>query len=309
MKVLDGSLESLKMLSAVVTGSSSGIGLATATALVQRGYSVVLHGHRNLSGLQSAASRLSQQLAKGAELHCITADLSCEQSCRRLVQACFQRHPGLDLWFNNAGADVLTGDLRSVSFEQKLDRLWQVDVLGTIRLSRLVAERMADRSERDLRLPTMEQAETVGDSAASPSRTPSIVNMGWDQALLGMEGESGQLFCAAKAAVIAFTSAFSLTVAPIIRVNAVSPGWIRTAWGEQSTDEFWNRRAISESQLARWGTPEDVAQVVCWLASPESAFVNGQNISVNGGRRFFCTASPGKGTAHVVPKLTRQYPQ
>lgn len=259
------------MPSAVVTGSSSGIGLATATALVEHGYSVVLHCHQSLGKLESAAGELRKHLSPAAELRCITTDLACHTSSSRFVQACFHWCPNLDLWVNNAGADVLTGSMRERSFEQKLKRLWEVDVVGTIRLCRLVAQRMAVRE-------------------ASPT-APCIINIGWDQALLGMEGEPGQLFCPTKAAVTAFTSAFSLSVAPQIRVNAVAPGWIKTAWGMQSAGQTWNHRAIQESQLQRWGTPQDVANVICWLASPAASFVNGQTIAVNGGRRFWSPPS------------------
>jgi len=283
------------MPAAVVTGSSSGIGLATAAALIQRGYSVVLHGNRNLDGLESAASQLQTQLAVGSQLHCVVADISCQQACQRLVQACFHWHPRLDLWVNNAGADVLTSSLKNANFEEKLNQLWQVDVLGTTRLSRLVAARMLNSQQSVDRGRVNRSAGSISDSSLHSNSgakdicvqySPSIINIGWDQAMLGMEGEPGQLFCTAKSAVLAFTSALSLTIAPHVRVNAVSPGWIRTAWGAQSASPEWSRRAIAECQLERWGRPEDVAETICWLASPSANFITGQNIAVNGGRRF-----------------------
>ena len=101
-----------------------------------------------------------------------------------------------------------------------------------------------------------------------------------------MEGEPGQLFGTTKAAIAAFSQSLALS-AHGIRVNCVAPGWIKTDWGNQSADEFWNQRAIQESQLGRWGTPEDVAQAIRWLADPASQFINGQTVSVNGGRRFY----------------------
>lgn len=255
------------MPTAVITGSSSGIGFATAKLLVSQGYSVVLHAQRNLDGLQLAARELQSSLAADAKLLCITADISNSQSCRDLVQACFHWNSSIDLWVNNAGVDVLTGLLSQLDFEEKLERLLKVDVMGTVRLSRLVAQRML--------------AET------DPTYNPSIINIGWDQSALGMEGDPGQMFGPTKAAVTAFTSSLALTVAPKVRVNTVAPGWIRTAWGQQSASDYWNQRAIAESQLQRWGTPEDVAATIAWLASPTASFISGQVIQVNGGRRFY----------------------
>lgn len=255
------------MPTAVITGSSSGIGFATAKLLVSQGYSVVLHAHRNLEGLQRAARELHECRAANTKLLCITADISNTQSCRDFVQACFNWNSSIDLWVNNAGVDVLTGSLRQLDFEEKLERLFEVDVMGTIRLSRLVSRRML----------------AITDQAYSPS----IINIGWDQSALGMEGDPGQMFGSTKAAVTAFTSSLALTVAPKVRVNTVAPGWIRTAWGQQSASDYWNQRAIAESQLQRWGTPEDVAATIAWLASPAASFISGQVIQVNGGRRYY----------------------
>src|SRR5437762_2394902 len=109
-----------------------------------------------------------------------------------------------------------------------------------------------------------------------------ILTVGWDRAETGMEGDSGQLFAAAKGAVMAFTKSLALSLAPAVRVNCIAPGWIKTAWGEKAS-ATWQERAVRESPLARWGTPEDVAAVAVWLASPAAAFVTGQVIRVNGG--------------------------
>ena len=110
----------------------------------------------------------------------------------------------------------------------------------------------------------------------------SIVTMGWDQAETGMEGDSGELFAATKGAVLAFTRSLALSLAPKVRVNALAPGWIKTAWG-QDASQTWQDRVVEETPLARWGTPEDVAAAACFLVSDAAAFLTGQIIRVNGG--------------------------
>jgi 3-oxoacyl-[acyl-carrier protein] reductase len=112
----------------------------------------------------------------------------------------------------------------------------------------------------------------------------SIVTIGWDQAETGMEGDSWELFAATKGAVMAFTRSLARSLAPAVRANCVAPGWIRTAWGEGAS-EAWQRRAVRESMLGRWGEPEDIAAAVHWLLSPDAAFVTAQVLPVNGGFR------------------------
>lgn len=247
---------------AVVTGSSSGIGRATALRLATDGFSVVLHARQNLAGLQATESDILKRFGK--QSLCVLADVSDSRAQADLAQSAFTWYGHVDVWVNNAGADVLTTEARSWSFEKKLQYLLSTDLLGTVGLSREVAARM-----------TQQASETK----------PSIINIGWDQALLGMSGDSGQLFCTTKAAVMAFTNSLAMTVAPHVRVNCVAPGWIKTAWGNESND-YWDNRARDESLLARWGTAEDVANTIAWLASQSAEFVNGQCINVNGGRRF-----------------------
>src|SRR6476659_5162933 len=110
-----------------------------------------------------------------------------------------------------------------------------------------------------------------------------ILNMGWDQAENGMAGDSGEFFAAVKGAVMSATRSLAKSLSPEVRVNCLAPGWIRTNWGENASVD-WQERAKRESLSGRWGTPEDVARVACFLASPAAAFINGQVIPINGGR-------------------------
>jgi 3-oxoacyl-[acyl-carrier protein] reductase len=83
---------------------------------------------------------------------------------------------------------------------------------------------------------------------------------------------------------MAFTRSLAKSLAPRVRVNCVAPGWIKTSWGEDAS-EHRQQRAIAESLLERWGTPEDVARAVRFLVGPEASFITGQVLNVNGGFR------------------------
>lgn len=247
--------EILKGQTAIVTGSSSGIGQAIAIELAAAGANVLVHARRNRQGAEDVALRV-RSLRRDA--HVELADLSDPAEQDRLVDIAWNWRP-IDIWINNAGTDVLTGDAANWSFEEKLAALWKVDVVASLRLSRAVGKRMRERGHG------------------------AILNMGWDQAATGMAGDSGEFFAAVKGAVMAATKSLAKSLAPKVRVNCIAPGWIRTEWGQHASAE-WQDRAQRESLVARWGEAEDVARVACFLVSPAASFITGQIIPVNGGR-------------------------
>jgi 3-oxoacyl-[acyl-carrier protein] reductase len=241
---------------ALVTGSTHGIGREVAVALAGAGARVAVHGRSREAADEVAAVLVRDDRHAGTFL----ADLADTQAVERLITDVGNRLPQLDTLVLVAGADVLTGPPAKWGFEQKLDQLLRVDVVSTMLLARGLGRLMRDREGG------------------------SIVTIGWDQAATGMEGDSGELFAAAKGAVMAFTKSLARSLAPQVRVNCVAPGWIRTSWGEGASD-VWQQRAVRESMLGRWGTPADVANAIHWLVSPQAAFVTGQVIPVNGGFR------------------------
>jgi 3-oxoacyl-[acyl-carrier protein] reductase len=238
-----------------VTGSSTGIGRAIAVELADAGADVIVHYGRSKHEADQTSELVRQ---RGVFSAVVCADLSVEDECSGLVDHVWQSFGACDIWINNAGADTLTGDALELTFERKLELLWLVDVRATVILSRMVGSHM--------------QSSNGG----------VILNMGWDQAETGMEGDSGQLFGAVKGAVMAFSKSLAISLAPSVRVNCMAPGWIRTRWGEQAS-EVWQRRAVRETPMERWGTPEDVARVARFLCSDDASFITGQVVRVNGG--------------------------
>lgn len=242
---------------AVVTGAASGIGQAIAIELAQRGCRLIIHTRSNLEGLMQTAQRCENKPM------CIVADLRNNTSLYSMADAAFRHLGYVNLWVHSAGTDVLTGEAKSWSFEKKLTELWDLDVRAMMLLSRNVAHRQIHQ-------------------VSSHKTLPSMIHLGWDQAPWGMEGDSGQYFSAVKSAVSAFSKSLAKSYAPKLRVNCISPGWIQTDWGRETSDA-WSNRAKSECLLERWGRPEDVAKVVAAISLGDGEFINAQDISVNGG--------------------------
>jgi 3-oxoacyl-[acyl-carrier protein] reductase len=237
---------------AVVTGASSGIGAAIAEAFGEAG-ATVLVTHRNSEQEASAvAERIGRALVS-------QADLDTRGACEALVAQARERLGGLDVWVNNAGADVLTGEPADWDWERKLELLLAVDLKGTVACSYAAGAVMR---------------EQPGGG--------TILNMSWDHVTAGMAGENPELFSAAKGGVLAFSKSLARGLAPRVRVNVLCPGWIETAFAREVDRDF--HRSVAESTpLARWGRPEDVAAAALWLASPDAAFTTGQAVNINGG--------------------------
>ncbi|WP_152051007.1 SDR family NAD(P)-dependent oxidoreductase [Tautonia marina] len=246
----------LSGLRCLVLGSTSGIGRATALSLAASGADVIVHGRRS----REAAKAVSAECLRlgSARSAVLMADLADRDAGDRLIDEAWTLWDGLDAWLHLAGADTLTGPGADLHFDAKLDLLWSVDVVSTLRLCRRVGALMKQQGRG------------------------TILTMGWDQAETGMEGDSGELFAATKGAIMCLTRSLSLSLAPEVRVNCLAPGWIKTSWGEQASDD-WQRRAVSEAPLARWGTPDDVAEVARFLVGPSADFLTGQIVRINGG--------------------------
>ncbi len=236
----------------LVTGSNAGIGRAIAEAFADQGASVVVHG-RDATRNADTCEHLKRY---DVSVESVVADLANPAEVDRLATESWA--DGLDVLVCNAGADTLTGEAAKWSFDQKLEVLLNVDLKGTMKLSRAIGAKMKQRG-RGL-----------------------ILTVGWDQAETGMEGDSGQLFAAVKGAIMCFTRSLALELAPDVRVNNLAPGWIRTTWGEEAS-AIWQERVRKETPLGVWGLPEDVANAAVWLANPKSKFITGQTIRINGG--------------------------
>jgi 3-oxoacyl-[acyl-carrier protein] reductase len=242
---------------ALVTGASTGIGRAIAIALARAGADVAItfrSGRREASAVAIEIERIGRRAAV------FQLELSDPASIAALARDLTDQFQRVDIWINNAGADILTGDDAKKSRLEKLDQLLMVDLRGTILASWEAANVMQEQPDGGV-----------------------IINMSWDHVLFGMEGRNPQMFSAVKGGILSFSKSLARSIAPKVRVNILGPGWIETEFAATTMDPDFYRRVAESTPLGRWGTPEDVARAAVFLASPDSAFMTGQMLMVGGG--------------------------
>lgn len=241
----------LKGKMALVTGGSRGIGRAVALAFVKAGANVALCA-RDLTKAELVAE---EARALGVEALAIKADIAHSAEVEALVQTCLGKFGRLDILVNNAGIvkDALVVRMK----DEDWDRVLEVNLRG------------AFYSIRSALKPMMKQ------------RGGRIINIA---SVVGVMGNVGQAnYVAAKAGLIGLTKAVAREAASWgITVNAVAPGFIETDM-VASLPEKVRQAYLEQIPLKRLGSPEEVAAVVCFLASDAASYITGQVIHVNGG--------------------------
>ncbi|MDR7275664.1 SDR family NAD(P)-dependent oxidoreductase [Catenuloplanes atrovinosus] len=228
---------------ALVTGGTSGIGRATAITLAARGAHVVISGRNPERG----AEVVEKIKADGGAARFVAADLTSEDDVRRLAQEAGE----VDILVNSAGAGAF-GPSASFTTEQ-YNTLFDSNVRAIFLLTAALAPKMAERGGG------------------------SVINVSSGSAVLG--DDNNAIYVATKGAVNAITRAFAAEYGPAnVRVNAVSPGPTYT-----SAPAMWLDRYIDLIPLRRVGQPQDVAEVIAFLAGPGGSYVNATVIPVDGG--------------------------
>lgn len=245
---------------ALVTGTSGGIGRATAIALAQCGARVAIHGFRNLEATEETASLVRAAAPEAGEVPVVSGDLSDASVAHTVVESAARELGGLDILVNNAGDLVQRVPLA----EMTADFLAQV--MGANVNSALFCTQAAAKS--------MLAGKVRG----------SIINMASLAAWNGGGPGSGA-YAAAKGAVVSLSKSLAKELAPHgIRVNCVSPGLIgNTAFHAKFTKPAAFEGAVKNIPLGRSGEPDEVANVIAFLASDASAFLVGETIEINGG--------------------------
>lgn len=246
----------LKNKVAVITGSSSGIGSSIAYAFANEGANVVVNYRESKD---KASKVVDNIIAKQQRAISVQANMRNRDDIDRLIKTTLDEFGNIDIWVNNAGADILTGKGACVDNHEKLDGLIEVDLKGTINSSWAVT-------------PVMQKQ---GNGI--------IINMGWDLSLHGFEGVNPQIFAATKAGILGFTRCLAKSIAPDIRVNAILPGWISTSFAKDVMDSKYYKARVNEIPLARFGLAKEVAALAVFLASGSSSYITGEAIKINGG--------------------------
>lgn len=239
----------------LITGALTGIGRATAVAFAHRAARLVVSGRRDEEG-KSLASELR---SLGAEAEYFRADVRQDEDVRGLVEFTVDRFGCLDIAVNSAGTEGKPGPLAGQSVEDYANT-FEANVLGMI-LS--LKYELAVMNER---------------------RRGSIVNL---SSTMGHKAAPGMsLYTASKHAVEGLTKAAALEAAGFgVRVNAVAPGPTETPMLDRLTADPARSAALMASvPLGRFGTPEEIAHAIVFLASAEAAFITGHVLYVDGGK-------------------------
>lgn len=244
---------------AIVTGSSAGIGAATARVLAARGAHVLVNYKRRAEAAAAVAAACREA---GGDAHAVQADVSEPADCARLVAEALKRWGRLDMLINNAGATKFAAhdDLDALSAED-FQNLYALNAVGAYMMVRAARPHLAKQSGRIVNISSIAGVRGIGSSLA---------------------------YVASKAALNGLTMGLARALAPDgIRVNALCPAFVATDWFRDALgdDMFEQIKAsqIAATPLNRVAEPEDVAEACLFFVSDASRHITGQLLLVDGG--------------------------
>ncbi len=243
---------------ALITGASSGIGLATGVAFAARGAHVVLAARRERE-LEAVASEI---VARGGKASFVVADVSLARDVERMVAHAIETFGRLDYAVNNAGIEGKFAGITELA-EEDWDRVIDTNLKGTF-----------------LCLQHEARAMIAG------GRGGAIVNVGSVNSFLGFPG--GSAYTASKHGQIALTTSVSAELAPMgIRVNLVCPGFIDTPMHHRARglvgDDLYDKVLIPRVHVRRTGRPEEIARTIVFLCSDDASYITGTTLTPDGG--------------------------
>jgi 3-oxoacyl-[acyl-carrier protein] reductase len=237
---------------AIVTGGSRGIGRAIAKKLATFNSHVVI----NYTSSETEALKVKEEIESlGVECMAIKCDVSKSEDVNNMINEVMNKFGKIDILINNAG--ITKDGLLMKMKEEDFDKVIDVNLKGVFNCTKAVTK------------PMMKQ------------RNGKIVNM---SSVVGVMGNPGQAnYCASKAGVIGFTKAAAKELASRnININAVAPGFIETDMTDVLKDDV-KESMLSVIPMKKFGTPEDIANLVMFLCSDMSTYITGQVIHVDGG--------------------------
>ncbi len=237
---------------AFITGSTRGIGKQIAITFAESGYDIAVNYRTENDDLKNTKKEIEE---KGVKCFAVQGDVSSFEDCERFIKEIIDEYGKIDVLVNNAGItrDTLLMRMKKEDFESVID----INLVGTFNVTKNVISYMLK------------------------ARSGRIINI---SSVVGVSGNAGQTnYSASKAGIIGFTKSLAKEVGSRgILVNAVAPGFIETQMTDVLKDDIKDEIAKS-IPLKRMGTPEDVANVVKFLASDDSSYITGQVINIDGG--------------------------
>ena len=237
---------------ALVTGGSRGIGKEIALALAKEGNNIAISYGTNSEGAMEVVNEIK---AYGVDGIAVKADVSVSEDVKNLIKTVEDKLGTIDILVNNAG--ITKDNLLIRMTEEDWDNVMDVNLKGTFLCTKAVSRSMMKK------------------------RYGKIINI---TSVVGITGNAGQgNYAASKAGVIGFTKSMAKELASRgIRVNAVAPGLIKTDMTNVLTDEI-KAEMLKMIPLNTMGNPEDIANLVVFLASEKSDYITGQIIKIDGG--------------------------
>lgn len=237
---------------ALVTGAGRGIGRAVARMLASQGAYVYLNYHGSEAAAQEAVAEI---LKSGGKAEAVQCDVSDFKACGEMIQMIIQKSGRLDILVNNAGI-TRDGLLMKMS-EEDYDKVLDINLKGTFHTIRHASRYLLKQ------------------------RSGRIINITSVSGVLGNAGQAN--YSASKAGVIGLTKSAARELASRgICVNAVAPGYVKTDMTDALPDQV-KEQMLSQIPLGRAAKPEEIAGVVLFLASEQSAYMTGQVLCVDGG--------------------------
>jgi NAD(P)-dependent dehydrogenase (short-subunit alcohol dehydrogenase family) len=243
----------------IVTGSSSGVGAATALWFARHGHDVMINYSRNPEPAEAVAAQCRQA---GADVLVVRANVAEDADCLALAEQARQRWGGVDTLVNNAGVSTKFADIKDLAALRPDDFLasYRVNVIGTFQMCRAMAPLMQGRANA------------------------SIVNISSLASLMGTG--SSMAYGASKGALNALTLALARSLAPAIRVNAILPGminsdWMRKGLGDEQF-EIRRKRYQTRALLNAVIEVDDAARAAYWLAN-DATKLTGQLVNLDAG--------------------------
>ena len=237
---------------AIITGGTRGIGKQIALTFAKEGYNIAINYRTENEDLKNTKKEIEENNVK-----CFTfqGDVTNFKDCEQFVKQIVEEFGNIDVLVNNAGItrDTLLMRMKEEDFKQVID----TNLIGTFNVTKNVIGNMLK------------------------ARNGRIINI---SSVVGISGNAGQTnYSASKAGIIGFTKSLAKEVASRnITVNAVAPGFIETQMTDVLKDDI-KEEIAKKIPLKRMGTPQDVANVVKFLASDDSSYITGQVINIDGG--------------------------